>query len=414
MVPAIPALEELPRIDVVVISHNHYDHLDQDSVRRLAEQPGGAPRFFVPLGIKDWFARIGVHDVTEMGWWDRTELKGLEIHFVPSQHWSKRKLTDTNQTLWGGWVVRHPELSFFFAGDSGYSPDFADIGAKFGGFDLAAIPIGAYAPRWFMQIMHLDPAEAVRVHQDVNARQSLAIAPAPPDMQRHQQHHEDDRSYREIGEDRQRAIPAAGELPPPLVELRLRQVERAPDRDIEQTYSRLCGGCHGDDGRGTQQGPALDRSVNVLRWVGRTIQRVRNRLRRRSEPLRLLPDRLIRERDRITGTLGPRWKRALAATSGRWALDYATLLAALAAVGSTPRPTLVLLAFCAAQLLAQVPVTPGGLGFVEAGLTATLALAGVSAGDALLATFAYRLFSYWLPLPLGLLGAGLHRRGLDH
>lgn len=148
----------------------------------------------------------------------------------------------------------------------------------------------------------------------------------------------------------------------------------------------------------------------ALAWVGRVLQRVRNRLRRRSEPLQHLPERLLRERDRIVGTLGPRWKRALAATSGRWALDYATLLAALAAVGSQPRPSLVLLAFCAAQILAQIPVTPGGLGFVEAGLTAMLALAGVSAGAAVLATFAYRLFSYWLPLPVGLAAFGWHAR----
>ena len=148
----------------------------------------------------------------------------------------------------------------------------------------------------------------------------------------------------------------------------------------------------------------------VLAWVGRVIQRVRNRLRRGSEPLRHLPDRLLRERDRIVGTLGPRWKRALAATSGRWAFDYATLLAALAAVGSQPRPSLVLLAFCAAQILAQIPITPGGLGFVEAGLTAMLTLAGVSAGAAVLATFAYRLFSYWLPLPIGLAAFGWHAR----
>lgn len=80
-----------------------------------------------------------------------------------------------NQTLWGGWVLRHPEAALYFAGDSGYSRDFADIGAQFGGFDLAAIPIGAYAPRWFMQIMHLNPAEAVQVHKDINARQSVAI-----------------------------------------------------------------------------------------------------------------------------------------------------------------------------------------------------------------------------------------------
>jgi uncharacterized protein (TIRG00374 family) len=147
-----------------------------------------------------------------------------------------------------------------------------------------------------------------------------------------------------------------------------------------------------------------------LAWVGRTIQRVRNRLRRRAEPLRRLPDRLIRERDRIVGILGPRWKRALLETVGRWAFDYATLLAALAAVGSHARPALVLLAFCAAQILAQIPITPGGLGFVEAGLTATLTLAGVSAGDAVLATFTYRLFSYWLPLPVGLAAYGWHAR----
>jgi uncharacterized protein (TIRG00374 family) len=147
-----------------------------------------------------------------------------------------------------------------------------------------------------------------------------------------------------------------------------------------------------------------------LRWIGRVVQRVRNRLRRGSAPLTGLPSRLLRERDRILATLGPHWKRALLATTGRWAFDYATLLAALAAVGSRPRPSLVLLAFCAAQLLSQVPVTPGGLGFVEAGLTAMLKLAGVAAGDAVLATFAYRLFSYWLPLPAGAVAAVLHRR----
>jgi uncharacterized protein (TIRG00374 family) len=147
-----------------------------------------------------------------------------------------------------------------------------------------------------------------------------------------------------------------------------------------------------------------------LRWVGRTVQRARNRLRRGAAPMTRLPDRLVDERDKILATLGPRWWRALLASVGRWAFDYATLLAALAAVGSNPRPTLVLLAFCAAQVLAQIPTTPGGLGFVEAGLTATLALAGVGAGNAVLATFSYRLFSYWLPLPAGLAAWLAHRR----
>ena len=147
-----------------------------------------------------------------------------------------------------------------------------------------------------------------------------------------------------------------------------------------------------------------------LAWVGRAVQRIRNRLRPSSTPLTRLPERLLRERDRILATIGARWPRAVVATVGRWAFDYATLLAALAAVGATPGPALVLLAFCTAQVLAQIPVTPGGLGFVEAGLTATLALAGVSGGDAVLATLVYRLFSYWLPLPLGLVGIGIHRR----
>ncbi len=152
---------------------------------------------------------------------------------------------------------------------------------------------------------------------------------------------------------------------------------------------------------------AFDRPLEL---VARAIQSVRNRLRRRSQPLRRLPERLRRERDKLLETLGPQWKQAVVATVGRWAFDYATLLAALAAVGSTPRPTLVLLAFCTAQVLAQVPVTPGGLGFVEAGLTATLALAGVGAGKAVLATFAYRLFAYWLQLPAGLVGFFIHKR----
>jgi L-ascorbate metabolism protein UlaG (beta-lactamase superfamily) len=175
VVAAVPALHELPHIDVVVVSHNHYDHLDFYSVAKLADQPGGSPRFFVPLGLKDWFTRRGIEEVVELDWWESRAFKGLEVHFVPVQHWSKRTLTDENQTLWGGWVLRHPELAFFFAGDTGYSKDFADIRARFGGFDLAAIPIGAYEPRWFMKIMHLNPAEAVQVHKDVNARQSLAI-----------------------------------------------------------------------------------------------------------------------------------------------------------------------------------------------------------------------------------------------
>ena len=157
-------------------------------------------------------------------------------------------------------------------------------------------------------------------------------------------------------------------------------------------------------------GAVLLTSDRLLLWIGRTVQRIRNRLRRRSEPLEHLPQRLISERDRIVETLGPHWKSALAAALARWFLDFGCLLAALKALDALGRPGLVLLAFCAAQLLSQIPLTPGGLGFVEAGLTATLALAGVPAGAAVVATFVYRLFAYWLQLPFGLLGVGLNVR----
>jgi uncharacterized protein (TIRG00374 family) len=151
-----------------------------------------------------------------------------------------------------------------------------------------------------------------------------------------------------------------------------------------------------------------------LIWIGVKVQRLINRWRRRQgrPPRKGLPGRLLGERDRILEAFGPRWKAATAATAGRWLFDYLTLLAALAAVDAHPRPGLVLLAFCGGQILAQIPLTPGGLGFVEAGLTGMLALAGVSAGASVVATLAYRLFSYWLPLPLGLAGAVAHRRYL--
>jgi uncharacterized protein (TIRG00374 family) len=148
-----------------------------------------------------------------------------------------------------------------------------------------------------------------------------------------------------------------------------------------------------------------------LVWLGRMVQGLRNRLWHRRTPMHDLPDRLIAERALILQTLGRRWWEALLASVGRWFFDYLALVFALAAVGAElPRPSLLLLAFVTAQLLAQIPLTPGGLGFVEAGLTGTLALAGVHGGAAVLAALAYRLVSYWLPLPAGLVAWVLHRR----
>ncbi len=177
--PAIvPA--DLPHIDAVLISHNHYDHLDIASVRALHAQSGGPPRFFVPLGLKEWFRdTLGIADAVELDWWQSAQLQtssgAATIHLVPVQHWSSRTLTDRNLTLWGGWVVEQPGFRFMFCGDTGYSKDFADIQKRFGHFDVAAIPIGAYEPRWFMKMQHIDPAEAVQIHRDLRATRSVAI-----------------------------------------------------------------------------------------------------------------------------------------------------------------------------------------------------------------------------------------------
>lgn len=144
--------------------------------------------------------------------------------------------------------------------------------------------------------------------------------------------------------------------------------------------------------------------------VGRAVQAIRNRVLRKHPPLTALPQRLIRERDEVMDVLGRRWWEALLFAAGRWVLDYLTLLAALTAIHAESRASTVLLAFCAAQFLGTLPLTPGGLGFVEAGLTGTLALAGVPAGEAVVATLAYRLVSFWLPIPAGGVAAVLHRR----
>jgi uncharacterized protein (TIRG00374 family) len=147
-----------------------------------------------------------------------------------------------------------------------------------------------------------------------------------------------------------------------------------------------------------------------LELIGRATEAIINRVRRHHEPLHGLPEQLLHERDVVVGVLGRGWWEALLLAAGRWVLDYLTLIAALYAVGAQPRASLVLLAFCAAQLLGTLPLTPGGLGFVEAGLTGTLALAGVGAGAAVVATLAYRLVSFWLPIPAGAVAAVIHRR----
>jgi L-ascorbate metabolism protein UlaG (beta-lactamase superfamily) len=173
--PGIP-LSELPRIHAVVISHDHYDSLDDRSIRMLRERPGGEDTvFFVPFGLKDMFKGLGVSRVEEMDWWEERRHDGVTVAAVPVQHWSKRALSSRNHTLWAGWIIRSERFRFFFVGDSGYSPLFREIGRTYGPFDLAAIPIGAYEPRWFMKKHHMNPEESVQVHLDIRSKKSVAI-----------------------------------------------------------------------------------------------------------------------------------------------------------------------------------------------------------------------------------------------
>jgi N-acyl-phosphatidylethanolamine-hydrolysing phospholipase D len=165
--------EDLPRIHDVLISHCHYDHLDASSVRKLAARD--APRFWVPAGLHRWFSRRGLQPCAELDWRQSGPLsERIRLECVPAQHFAARGIFDRNRTHWCGWVLRSEARSLYFAGDTAYCPLFRELGERFGGFDLALIPIGAYRPRWLMQPVHVDPDEAVQIHREVRSRLTVA------------------------------------------------------------------------------------------------------------------------------------------------------------------------------------------------------------------------------------------------
>ncbi|NHM31361.1 MBL fold metallo-hydrolase [Neobacillus terrae] len=159
------ALSELPKIDIVVISHGHYDHLDFPTLKKLK----GNPQYFVPIGLGSLFRKKGYRRLKEMNWWDQTEFEGIQLHFVPAQHWTRRTLTDINTSHWGGWVFQTPEETFYFVGDTGYFPAFKEIGNRFS-IDTVFMPIGAYEPEWFMRVSHISPEDSVTAFKELNAK----------------------------------------------------------------------------------------------------------------------------------------------------------------------------------------------------------------------------------------------------
>jgi len=165
------AFGDLPEINVVLISHDHYDHLDTATLNRL----GSRPLYLVPLGIGEFLEERGIVNYRELDWWDRTEYRGITFNCTPAQHFSGRGMFNRNSTLWCGWAVRGETQSFYFAGDSGYFPGFREIGERYGPFDLVCVPIGAYLPKWFMGPVHTNPAEAIRAFHDLEGRVFVPI-----------------------------------------------------------------------------------------------------------------------------------------------------------------------------------------------------------------------------------------------
>jgi N-acyl-phosphatidylethanolamine-hydrolysing phospholipase D len=165
--------EDLPPIHLVLISHNHYDHLDRATVKQLAETY--RPLFLVPLGLKAWFAELGITEVEELDWWQSRTFRGLMLTCLPAQHFSNRSFWDQNRTLWSGWAVAGREKRLFFGGDTGYYEVFKEIGARLGPFDLAAISIGAYMPPSIMKLTHTTPEEALRLFDDVKGQRFVPI-----------------------------------------------------------------------------------------------------------------------------------------------------------------------------------------------------------------------------------------------
>ena len=171
--PAIP-LNQLPQIDFITVSHNHYDHLDIDSLKKISELNPDAV-FLVPAGDLRLLKRKRIDNSYEFNWWETFSTDGLTFTFTPVQHWSKRGLFDRNKSLWGGWYMNFNDYGMYHAGDTGYSNDFIDTKLKLGAPKYAFIPIGAYNPEWFMAESHVNPEDAIQVMLDLEAEKAFGM-----------------------------------------------------------------------------------------------------------------------------------------------------------------------------------------------------------------------------------------------
>lgn len=166
--------DQLPHIDLVLISHNHYDHFDLPTLKRLNRK--FSPKVVVPIGDRALASAAGCKDIVEMDWWETLEIKpGTTVAFAPAQHQANRGVFDRQHSLWGSYMVTAGERRIYFGGDSGYSAHFSEIRKRLGPPDVALIGIGAYEPNWFMKVIHMNPAEAVVAHRDLGARQSIGM-----------------------------------------------------------------------------------------------------------------------------------------------------------------------------------------------------------------------------------------------
>jgi L-ascorbate metabolism protein UlaG (beta-lactamase superfamily) len=170
------SLDGLPRIDLILISHNHYDHLDLKSIHAIVErQPGNPPTILVGLGVGELLKKEGILSYSELDWDDSVTVKGTRIFFLEAIHTARRGIWDTNRTLWGSYLVEFPEGGVYFAGDTAYGNHFKSVYDRFGAPKISLLPIGAYEPRWFMYRMHMNPNEAVLAHLQLHSEHSIAI-----------------------------------------------------------------------------------------------------------------------------------------------------------------------------------------------------------------------------------------------